>query len=132
MSDNAQAKLNEEEKQTPQEQLSKFATGKMELTVPIQDGENVVKELKWDFLALTGAEYCDALDRDTRAVNSFRLTNTQALNLFAAAAGKATPGVDETDIRRGMGIMDAQKASQIAAVFFTLSNRAGNLRISSM
>lgn len=113
----------------PDEQIRQFARGKMELTVPIKDGENSITELHWDFLALTGAEYVDALDRDARATNSFRITNTQAFNLFAVAAGKATPGIDATDIRRGMGIMDAQKAAQLATVFFTASNRVGNRHI---
>lgn len=115
----------------PEEQIRQFARGKMELSVPIKDGENTYTELHWDFLALTGAEYVDALDRDTRASNSFRMTSTQAFNLFAAAAGKATQGIDATDIRRGMGIMDAQKATQLATVFFTASNRVGNRRISN-
>lgn len=115
----------------PEEQIRKFARGKMTLYTPIKDGENKVTELHWDFLALTGAEYVDALDRDTRAVNAFRITSTQAFNLFAAAAEKATPGIDATDIRRGMGIMDAQKATQLATVFFAASNRVGYRRISN-
>lgn len=115
----------------PEEQIRQFAKGKMILQTPIIDGQNTVNELQWDFMALTGAEYVDALDRDTRAVNAFRITNTQAFNLFAAAAGKATAGIDATDIRSRMGIMDAQKATQLATVFFTASNRAGNKRISN-
>ncbi len=115
----------------PEEQIRKFARGKMTLRTPIMDGENKVTELHWDFLTLTGAEYVAALDRDTKAVNAFRITSTQAFNLFAVAAEKATPGVDATDIRRGMGIMDAQKATQLATVFFTASNRVGNMRISN-
>ena len=113
----------------PEEQIRQFGRGRMELRVPIQDGENVCKELNWDFLALTGAEYVDALDRDARANNTFRISNLQALCLFAAAAAKATPGVDATDIRRRISIMDAQKATQIATVFFTASNRVGNRNI---
>lgn len=113
----------------PEEQIRQFGRGRMELRVPIQDGENICKELNWDFLALTGAEYVDALDRDARANNTFRITNVQALSLFAAAAAKATPGVDATDIRRGISIMDAQKATQLATVFFTASSRVGNRSI---
>lgn len=113
----------------PEEQIRQFGRGRMELRVPIRDGENLCKELSWDFLALTGAEYVDALDRDTRANNTFRITNAQALSLFAAAAAKATTGVDATDIRRGISMMDAQKATQIATVFFTASSRAGNRNI---
>lgn len=115
----------------PMEQVRMLARGKMELTTPIQDGDDCVKELSWDFLALTGNEYADAMDRDPQPVNAFRISNIQALNLFAAAAGKATPKIDATDIRRGLGIMDAQKAAQLATVFFTASSRAGNNRISN-
>lgn len=113
----------------PEEQIRQFGRGRMELRVPIQDGENICKELRWDFLALTGAEYVDALDMDARANNTFRLSNLQALSLFAAAAAKATPGVDATDIRHRISIMDAQKATQIATVFFTASSRVGNRSI---
>ena len=115
----------------PEEQIRRVAKGTMTLAVPIQDGENTVTELHWDFLSLTGAEYVDALDADRKAVNTFRITNTQAFCLFAAAAAKATKGIDATDIRRGMGVMDAQKATQLATVFFTASNQAGYSRISN-
>ena len=115
----------------PEEQIRQVSKGTLKLTVPIQDGENTVTELNWDFLSLTGAEYVDALDADRKAVNTFRITNTQAFCLFAAAAAKATKGIDATDIRRGMGIMDAQKATQLATVFFTASNQAGYRRISN-
>ena len=135
MDEKEKKEVNEAEKQPaknimdPEEQLRQFSQGRMELTTPIEDGGNIVKELKWDFMALTGAEYCDALDRDTRAVNTFRLTNTQALNLFAAAAAKATGGLDAEDVRRGLSVRDTIKAAQLATIFFSASNRLGNLRI---
>lgn len=116
----------------PEEQIRQFGRGKMTLSTPIQDGQNTVTELTWDFLALTGAEYVDAMDRDTKATNNFRITNSQALNLFAAAAAKGKEGLDATDIRRGLGMMDAQKATQIATVFFSASNRVGNRHISNV
>lgn len=116
----------------PEEQIRQFARGKLELYTPIQDGkDNTVKELHWDFMALTGAEYVDALDRDSRGGSTFRITNTQALNLFAVAAAKATGGIDATDIRQRLSIIDTQKATQLATVFFTASNRVGNRRISN-
>lgn len=104
----------------PEEQLRQFSQGRMELTNPIYDGDNTVTELKWDFLALSGAEYCDALDKDSKAVNTFRLTNTQALNLFAAAAAKSTGGIDAEDVRRGLNVRDAIKATQLATIFSAL------------
>lgn len=113
----------------PEEQIRKFGHGKLVLQKPIKDGENTITELSWDFGALSGAEFCDALDRDVRAANSFRLTNTQALYLFAAAAEKGTPGISAADIHTRMGMMDTQKAIQVATVFFSASNRVGNSRI---
>lgn len=117
---------------SPEEQIKQFGRGKMQLHTPIQDGEKKYEELEWDFLSLTGAEYCDAMDRDIHASNTFRITSTQAFHLFAAAAGKATPGIDATDVRRGLGIMDTTKAVQLATVFFTASSREGNKRISGV
>lgn len=116
----------------PEEQIRRFAQGKMTLRVPIQDGQKTVTELNWDFLALTGAEYVDAMDMDARNSNTFRISATQALNLFAVAAAKATGGVDATDIRQRLSIMDTQKATQLATIFFTASNRVGNRNISEM
>lgn len=113
----------------PEEQIRQFAHGRLELSVPIQDGQETINVLEWDFLALTGAEYCDALDSDKKAGNTFRITNTQALCLFATAAAKKTKGLNAEDIRRRIGIMDAQKATQLATVFFTASNQAGYRRI---
>lgn len=113
----------------PKEQIKKFGKGTMQLNTPIQDGENVYDKLHWDFTALTGAEYVNALDMDRDAANSFRITNKQAFFLFAAAAEKATNGLDAEDIRRGLSIQDAQKATQLATVFFTASSRAGDERI---
>lgn len=115
----------------PEEQLKQFGRGKMMLQVPIQDGENTVTELSWDFLSLTGAEYVDAMDRDVRGNNAFRLSNTQAFALFAAAAAKVTSGLDMEDILKRMSMQDAQKAIQVATVFFVASNRVGSNRISN-
>lgn len=113
----------------PMEQIRLFGRGGLKLEKPIQDGENTVKELKWDFLALTGSEYVEALDMDRMAQTSFRITSKQALCLFAAAAAKATAGLDARDIRERMGVLDAAKAVQVATVFFTASSRAGNGRM---
>ena len=114
----------------PAEQLRQFSAGKMTLSEPIRDGENTVTEIQWDFMRITGSEYCDAMDRDVKAVNTFRITNTQALNLFAVAAAKATGGIDAEDVRRGLSIGDTMKATQLATIFFSAQNRLGNLRIS--
>ena len=65
-------------------------------------------------------------------MNAFRITDTQAFELFAAAAGKATAGIDATDIRERMGAVDSVKAVQLATGFFSAANRAGNRRISNV
>lgn len=61
------------------------------------------------------------MDREAR--NVFSMTDKQALCLFAAAAGKQTPGIDATDIRTRMGVVDAVKAVQLATVFLVTSTR---------
>jgi len=77
-----------------------------------------VTELIYDFAALTGRELVAALDKGGAVgMNAFRITDTQAFELFAAAAGKATAGIDATDIRERMGAVDSVKAVQLATVF---------------
>lgn len=113
----------------PEEQIRRFGKGKMALRTPILADNRQVEELIFDFTALTGREYVDALDSDTKAMNAFRVSNAQAFALFTKAAAKATDGIDEADIRDRMGAMDCVKATQLAAVFFSACNRAGNRRI---
>lgn len=114
----------------PVEQIRLFGRGRMELQEPIQDGENTVTELKWDFLALRGMEYVEALDMDPMAGgNCFRITSRQALSLFAAAAAKGTKGLDAKDIRQRLGVLDTPNAVQTATIFFNASSRAGRRRI---
>ena len=125
------AKRSEEMKKIldPEEQIRRFGKGKMALRTPIMADNKPVSELTFDFTALTGREYVDALDSDPRAMNAFHITSAQAFALFAKAAAKATDGIDEADIRERMGAMDCVKATQLAAVFFSACNRAGNRRI---
>lgn len=129
------------EKIDVEKQLAKIAKGVMKLEKPIQAGAGAVTELRWDFRELTGWEYANALDGDSADVNVFKITNKQALCLFAAAAAKATTikndagmdvhPLDARDIRSRMGIDDTIKAVQMATVFFVASARAGNKRISN-
>lgn len=116
----------------PEEQIRRFGRGKMTLRTPILADNRQVEELIFDFTALTGREYVDALDSDPKAMNAFRVSNAQAFALFTKAAAKATDGIDETDIRERMGAMDCVKATQLAVVFFNACNRAGNMRISDL
>lgn len=116
----------------PDEQIRRYGKGKLTLKTPIlADGKDVT-ELEYDFTALTGMEFVSAIDRGMDGGNSgFRIAATQAFNLFAAAADKATRGIDATDIRRGMSAEDSVKAVQLATVFFVASSRAGDKRISA-
>lgn len=113
----------------PEEQIRRFGKGKIALRKPIMSDNKPVEELTFDFTALTGREYVDALDSDPRAMNALHITSTQAFALFTKAAAKATGGIDEADIRDRMGAMDCVKATQLAAVFFSACSRAGNRRI---
>ena len=132
MSEEKKSGAVEEQKQIdPMEMIRKWGTGTMQLYTPIQDGQNRITELKWDFLALTGREYAEAMDMDPNARAAFSMTSKQALCLFAEAAAKATGGLDARDIRDRMGIMDAGKAIQLATVFFRFSSLAGDSRISA-
>ena len=132
MAEESKKEAVEDKKQMdPMEMIRKWGTGTMQLYTPIQDGQNRITELKWDFLALTGREYAEAMDMDPNARAAFSMTSKQALCLFAEAAAKATGGLDARDIRDRMGIMDAGKAIQLATVFFRYSSLAGDSRISA-
>lgn len=125
---------------TEEEHLAKISTGKMTLMKPIRAAGQDITELKWNFRALTGWEYADAMDCDMSG-SVFRITNRQALGLFAASAAKETTIKDENgreihpldaqDIRQRIGIDDCAKAVQVASVFFLTSIRVGNKRISN-
>ena len=132
MAEESKKEAVEDKKQMdPMEMIRKWGTGTMQLYTPIQDGQNRITELKWDFLSLTGREYAEAMDMDPNARAAFSMTSKQALCLFAEAAAKATGGLDARDIRDRMGIMDAGKAIQLATVFFRFSSLAGDSRISA-
>lgn len=115
---------------TPEENVEKWARGTMILKSPIKEGKDTVTEVHWDFLALTGTEYVNALDGAGNTANTFLISNTQALHLFAAAAGKATDRIDATDILQRMGAQDAQMGTQVAMLFSKASFLAGSKRIS--
>lgn len=115
----------------PQEQIRKLGKGTLTLDTPIKAGDKDVTELHYDFSKLTGWEYADAMDKDSGGSNIFRITNKQAMLLFAATAGKETDGIDATDIRERIGVADSIKAVQLATVFFVASTRAGNNRITN-
>ena len=117
---------------TPFEITQMIAKGKLKLAKPIQDGEVLHDELVYDFNALSGWELARALDNgDNRDPYAKTLTDTQAMALFAAAAGKSTKGLDARDIKERMGPMDAIAAIRIAVLFFNGSLMAGSMRITN-
>lgn len=118
------------EAETLRKASQEAAHGTFKLAVPFRSDGYDITELHYDFKALTGVEYANAMDSDnSRNTDSFRMTNKQALSLFATAAAKKTEHVDKDDVMRGLSIDDAIKAVQITTVFFVLSSRAGNTRI---
>lgn len=121
------------QKQMTNEELARSVShGKMVLATPIRASNKDVTELHFDFTKLTGWEFAQAMDKDTSGrTNAFRVTQTQAFALFAAAVEKCTDGVDAEDIRRRMGIEDTIKATQLATAFFNFTSRAANRRITS-
>lgn len=109
--------------------VGKSSKGKLVLSVPIRADGTDVNELSFDFTALTGWEYMDALDKAGNAKpDAFRITSKQALALFAAAAAKETPNVDEEDIIGRISPQDGIAAMQVASLFFNASSRAGDMR----
>lgn len=97
--------------------------GTMKLITPIRAASKDITELHYDFTALTGWDYVNAMDSDANAKNMFKMTSKQALCLFATAAAKKTPDVDETDIKERIGAADAVKAVQLATVFLVTSTK---------
>lgn len=113
----------------PMEAAETVAKGKFKLKVPIHDGEKVYDALNYDFNALTAWELAKAIDAGTTGHGeTFNLTDTQALAIFAASAAKCTEGLDATDIRERMAAADGIAAMRVAQIFFRGSSLAGSLR----
>lgn len=104
--------------------------GRMRLETPIKADDAEIAELVYDFTALTGIEYTNAMDSDPNARQAYKITYRQGLALFAAAAAKQTKNVDSRDIVERIGLSDAVEGVQLATSFFVASTKAGQLRIS--
>ena len=113
-------------------EVMKEGKGILTLETPLTAGGKEITELPYDFTVLTGMEYTDAMDADTRGNTQklYGITYRQALNLFATAAAKEVEALDTTDIITRMGATDATAAVQLATLFFTASIRAARRRIS--
>ena len=101
-----------------------FASGKLELAVPIRARGEDLHELEYDFLKLTGWEYAEAMDEDKDTRNVFVVSKKQAMSLFAAACAKCNKNIDAHDVKKQLSIMDAQRAVQVASLFLMLSAQA--------
>lgn len=121
---NPAAKGNASQKEEPKQiPLEVFAKGELELAIPISSQDKQITKLKYDFMALSGWEYVEAMDTDQKVRNVFMISKKQALCLFAAAAAKATEGLDAIDIRQRIGLVDAQRAAQVATLFLNRADR---------
>ena len=127
--ENAEEQKPTQRRFNPIEAAETLAEGVYALKKPIQDGEKTYEALNYDFNALTAWELARAIDQGTNGRNdAFAMTDTQALSLFAAAAAKATPGLDATDIRERLSAADGLAAIRVASIFFNGSSLAGSLR----
>ena len=104
--------------------------GRLKLETPIASGNTEVTELVYDFTALTGAEYANAMDEGPTSPQAYQITYRQGLQLFAAAVAKQMAQFDARDIVEQIGITDGMEGVQLATLFFNASARAGFLRIS--
>ena len=101
--------------------LQTATEGVLHLYTPITGGGKEITALPYNFMTLTGWEIARALDGDKSAGNAFRLSNTQALLLFAAAAAKHTPELDAIDIKERMKGPDGLSAIKLAELFYHAS-----------
>lgn len=106
--------------------------GKMKLTMPVRSNDKEYMELSYDFAAVTGMEYVQAMDSDPSASGNYGISTKQAITLFAIAAAKKTDQVDKQDILRDLYISDAIKAEELAKLFFNVASAEANQRISKM
>ena len=112
------------------EEIVRRATiGTLKLSQPFMSDGIKITELKYDFKAVTGIEFADAMDSDfSRKSDSFRITGKQALALFAVAVQKCEEHCDKQDVLRGLSSEDSVAAIQAATLFFRAASQAGNLR----
>ena len=124
-------KVREDTLKKVEEIVSKATIGTLKLAAPFKSDGIEITELHYDFKAVTGVEFADAMDSDnSRKSDSFRITGKQALALFAVAVEKCEEHVDKQDVLRGLSVEDAVAAIQAATLFFRAASQAGSLRTS--
>lgn len=122
----------EEQTKKIQEALEVMAEGKgvLKLDTPIVSGDESITELQYDFTALTGLEYTQAMDSDPKSNQLQKITHRQGLALFATSAAKYNARLDMQDIIQRIGAADAIEAIELSTIFFAASMRSGRTRIS--
>lgn len=103
--------------------LADLAKGTLELAYPITARDKELKSLKYDYNALSGWEYVDAMDGDRESRNAFVVSAKQALRLFAAAAAKLNDDLDATDICQRLSLVDTQRVVQLSSLFLARAGR---------
>lgn len=112
-----------------EEIVTQASTGTLVLSQPFKSDGIMISELHYDFKAVSGIEFADAMDSDySRRSDSFRITGKQALSLFAVAVEKREEHCDKRDVLRGLSVEDSVAAIQAATLFFRAASQAGNLR----
>lgn len=117
------------------QELRELCRGKRELLVPFRAHGQDVKEMEYDFFSMTGMEMLDALDSDM-VNNVLAISNKQALAIFAAAAAKRAPVIEENgfktrlydakDVRERLSPADCVAAIRIAKLFYQASGQTGS------
>lgn len=111
-------------------EIIKTGKGRLKLEKPIRSRDHDISELIYDFTAMTGMEYTEAMDSGISSGRVYDITYRQGLALFAKSAAKQTDDVDMKDILEQIGMTDALEAVQLATLFFNASTQAGRMRIS--
>lgn len=131
----------EEKQPEPIEQLRQLTRGRLKLMQPFRAHSEDVTEVRFDFCSLTNEELMDALD-SAPFNNVFAISNSQAMAIFCATAGKCAPTFtdedghksklyDARDVKKRMGPTDSVKAVQLAKLFYNASSREGGNNISN-
>ncbi|GHU83919.1 hypothetical protein FACS1894196_4590 [Clostridia bacterium] len=108
---------------------SAVAGGTLVLEKPFLARGRELGEIGYNFAKLDGWEYLEAMDADPANKDMFRISQKQAFGLFAKAAKKETPDIDEIDLRQRMGVGDIMNAVRVGTAFFIVTSRAANRRI---
>lgn len=119
--------------QDPYALLRIISKGTLKLAQPFKAGNRDVTEVGYDYCALSGEELLDALD-SVPAINYMTVTNLQGLRLFAAAAEKCAPFIDNSrfllydskDICKYLSGVDAIRAVMLSKNFYAASFRVEN------